>query len=47
MMAGAWFQRQGGAVRRQDPAAEWHGGRSVPPSHTAAGSFFIFLVFIF
>jgi hypothetical protein len=35
--AGAWFQRQGGAARRQDPAVERHGGRV----------FFIFLVFHF
>jgi hypothetical protein len=37
--AGAWFRRQGRAARRQDPAAEWQGGRSLPPCHTAAGSF--------
>jgi hypothetical protein len=35
--AGAWFRQQGGAVRRQGPTAERHGGKV----------FFIFFVFHF
>jgi hypothetical protein len=45
--AGVWFLRRGGAVRCQDPTAEGHDGRSVPPCHTAAGSFFYFFSFWF
>jgi hypothetical protein len=47
MAAGVRFLRQGGAARREDPAAEPLDGRSVPSCHTAAGSFLFFLVFGF
>jgi hypothetical protein len=40
--AGAWFRWQGGAARRQIPAAERHDGRSLPPYHTALGHFYFF-----
>jgi hypothetical protein len=42
-----WFRRQGGAARRQDPAAEQHDVWSVPSCHMEAGSFLFFLVFHF
>jgi hypothetical protein len=45
--AGACFWRQSGAARRQDPAAERHGGRSLPPCLTTLGPFFIFFSFSF
>jgi hypothetical protein len=45
--AGACFWRQSEAARRQDPAAERHGGRSLPPCHTTLGPFFIFFSFSF
>jgi hypothetical protein len=47
MAAGLHFWRQGGAARRQDRAAERHGGRSLPPCHKTLGPFFDFLVFHF
>jgi hypothetical protein len=41
-VAGACFWRQIEAARRQDPAAERHGGRSLPPCHTALGPFLFY-----
>jgi hypothetical protein len=39
--------RQGRAARRQDPAAQRHGGRPLPPCHVALGPFLFFYFFIF